>query len=220
MTDIMEEVLLHQFIYVPWIKGVDTAEAGKELGLDLARHYRVQPTLVCVLKQDTTDHDEFAKLPIVSERSGYVTDGGVVLVWCPSYKVMRKVYRLKKSVVVLVEWPPESLQGWAKLVGAYNVVTGEVMQSGLSEAGMQALADIVFDGYKGWHDDIASRMTAKHLKDLAESDGYDRELVLAYARIHHGEHGIDRLEKILDAFEASQGAGAVISGRRRTIRDW
>ena len=217
MADIMEEVLLHQYIYVPWIKGKDTVEAGKELGLYVAGHYRVQPTVVCALKSNATDHDELAKLPIVSERSGSVADGGVVLAWCPTYKVMNKVYRLKKSIVVLVEWPPESFAGWAKLVGAYNVVTDEVMTSGLSEAGTKALADIVFDGYKGWHDDIAARMTTRHLQDLAKSDGYDRDLVLAYARMHRGELGIDRLRKILHEFEESQGAGA---SSTRTMREW
>ena len=53
--------------------------------------------------------------------------------------VVGEVKRFEKSAIVLVEWPTESYEGWAKLVGAYNVVTGEVMASGLSEAGMQAL---------------------------------------------------------------------------------
>ncbi len=80
-----------------------------------------------------------AELEIVTERSGHVLDGGVVLAWCPTYKVMGKIRHLAQSVVVLVEWMPREYEGWAKLAGAYNVVTGEVMASGLSEAGLKAL---------------------------------------------------------------------------------
>lgn len=35
---------------------------------------------------------------------------------------------------MLVECPPEHFDCWAKLVGAYNALTGEVMESGLSPA--------------------------------------------------------------------------------------
>lgn len=46
-------------------------------------------------------------------------------------------------------------------------------------------------------------MTTTRLEDLADSTGYDHELVLAYARIHKCHYGIDRFEKMLDCFEAT-----------------
>ena len=202
MDDVAEEVLKHQYIYVPWIEGKDTAAAGKELGLYVARKHGGRLTVVCAIKSNATHHDELARLPIVTERSGAVVDGGVVLAWCPTYKVMEKVYRLQKSVIVLVEWPPERFDGWAKLVGAYNALTGEVLKSGLSADGLEALGQIVFAGYKGWHDQIAERQTLSLLADFKAGDGYDRELVLAYARMHKSEAAMERLEKILNKFEA------------------
>ncbi|MCR2763840.1 hypothetical protein NQ152_10005 [Microbacterium sp. zg.B48] len=40
---------------------------------------------------------------------------------------------------------------------------------------------MVWEGYNGWHDSIAETMTIKNLRDLAASDGYDRNIVLEYA---------------------------------------
>ena len=82
---------------------------------------------------------------------------------------------------------------------AYNVI----LDSGLSEAGTKALEGIVWEGYNGWHDDIARRLTLKQL-ELEASDGYDRELVLAYARREKSEYAVKNLEKILATFEASR----------------
>lgn len=202
MDDVAAEVLKHQYIYVPWIERKDTAEAGKELALYVAAKYGGRLTVVCAIKSNAIHHDELAGLPIVTERSGAVVDGGVVLAWCPTYKVMEKVYRVQKSVIVLVEWPPERFDGWAKLVGAYNALSGQVMESGLSAGGLEALGQIVFAGYKGWHDQIAERQTLSLLADLKASDGYDRELVLAYARMRKSEASMERLENILNKFEA------------------
>ncbi len=201
-ADIAAEVMKHRYIYVPWGSGLDTVEAGKALGLHVAKKHDARLTVLATLKSNAEHHAELAKLPIVTERSGGVSDGGVVLAWCPSYKVMDKIRDLDESVVVLVEWPTESYEGWAQLVGAYNVVTGEVMKSGLSEAGMNALEGIVFEGYKGWHDDIASRLTRARLEELRELGECDRELILAYVRVHRGQYGTDRLEKVLGRFEA------------------
>lgn len=116
---------------------------------------------------------------------------------------MSKISHLDRSVVVLVEWATESFAGWAKLVGAYNVVTGSVMDAGLSEEGHEALRAIVSAGYKGWHDSIAVRQATQQLAELAELGQYDREVVLAYARKERGEDRIKRLYGILDAFDAS-----------------
>lgn len=203
MTEIDPEYLKHQYLYVPWVEGKDIIAVGKALGLYVAQQYKARLTVVCATKQNASYHSEFAKLPIVTERSGGVVEGGVVLAWCPTRRVMGKVHHLEKSVVILVEWPSENYVAWARLVGAYNVVTREVMTSGLTEAGMKALEGVVWEGYNGWHDDIAATMTTARLKELAESGGYDREMVLEYASQHRGQHALQQLEKILDKFEKS-----------------
>lgn len=204
MSEVDPEYVKHKYLYVPWVEGVDTISLGKALGLYVAQHFKARLTVVTAIKQNAAFHDEFAKLPVVTERSGGVVDGGVVLAWCPTPKVMDKVHRLDKSVVILVEWPTENYEAWAKLVSAYNVVTKKVMQSGLTDIGMKALEGIVWEGYNGWHDSVAATLTTAHLKELAASDGYDCDIVLAYAAKDRGQLGLDRLERILEKFEGSR----------------
>jgi hypothetical protein len=206
MSEIDPEYLKHQYLYVPYSDGIDTIGAGKALGLYVAQQHKARLTIVTVQKSNANFHSEFNKLPVVTERSGSVQDGGVVLAWCPTYKVMDKVHRLGKSIVVLVEWPTTRFEGWAKLVEAYNVISRSVMESGLSEAGTKALEGIVWEGYNGWHDDIARRLTLSRLQELAAGDGYDRELVLAYARREKSDYAIENLIKILNTFEGSRSS--------------
>jgi hypothetical protein len=221
MSDQLKEVLKHRFIYVSRSTTTDTIELGKRLGLAVARRHRTDLTVVTPQKNSATYHPELAKLKIVTERSGYPQDGGVVLAWCPTYKVMEKVRHLKKSVVVLVEWIPGEFDAWAKLHGAYNVVTGEVMDAKLSSEAHQALEGIVHEGYNGWHDEIADQVTRSFLEGLAKAGAYDHELVLAYARQTKSEATIERLKEILDKFEAAKIAGPTsTSPRVRTSREW
>lgn len=204
MAGELEELLKHRYIYVPRGTEKDTIQRGKALGLGVAREHRAHLTVVAPRKDSATHHPELARLDIVTERSGYPQDGGVVLAWCPTFKVMEKVQQLEQSVVVLVEWIPGEFDAWAKLHGAYNVGTGEVMNAGLSPEASKALEGIVDEGYNGWTKSTDEHTTLGFLKDLAASGGYDPELVLAYARQSKSEQSIERLKKILDKFETSQ----------------
>jgi hypothetical protein len=51
---------------------------------------------------------------------------------------MEKVQHLEHSTVVLVEWIPGEFDAWARVVGAYNVVTGQVMNADLSAESSEA----------------------------------------------------------------------------------
>ncbi len=207
MSDQLEEVLRHRYVYVPQDTEKDTIQAGKWLGLAVAHALNRNLTVLAPQKGSATHHPELAKLAkldIVTERSGYPQDGGVVFVWRPTYKVMEKIQHLEESVVVLVEWIPGEFDAWAKLIGAYNVVTGEVMDAGLSAEALRALEGIQYEGYNGWTKDTDELMTRNFLGDLSKAGAYDRELVLACARQTRSEDSIERLKKILDKFEASQ----------------
>ena len=221
MSDQLREVLKHRYIYVPRGKTDDTTGPGKRLGLAVAHALGAPLTVLAPQKGSATHHPELAKLEIVTERSGYPQDGGVVLAWCPTYKVMEKAQRLETSMVVLVEWIPGEFDSWAKVHRAYNVVIGEVMDAGLSPEAANALEGIVDEGYKGWHDDIAERMTRSYLADLDRVGAYDRELVLAYARRTKSEESIRRLKRILDKLGASRASVPTTSTSLfRTSRDW
>ncbi len=220
MTDQLDEVLKHRYIYVPRGEEKDTIEPGKRLGLAVAQGHRAHLTVVAPRKDSATFHPELAKLDIVTERSGYPQDGGVVLAWCPTYKVMEKIQHLEKSVVVLVEWIPGEFNAWAKLVGAYNVTTGDVMDAGLSPDALKALESIVDEGYNGWTKATDVRLTRRFLDDLTKTGTYDRELVLAYARQTKSQNSIDRLKKILDKFEASRSRSATSVPPFPRSREW
>jgi hypothetical protein len=201
MSDRLQETLKHQYIYVPRGTEKDTLALGKRLGLAVARELRARMTVLSVQKGGAAHHAELAKLPVVTERSGSMPDGGVVLAWCPRHKTMEKLQHLEKSVVVLVEWIPGEMDAWARLHEAYNVVTGEVMESGLEEEAIELLEGIVAEGYNGWTKNTDARMTKSYLEDMSTAGAYDRNLVLAYARQTKHEASVERLVKILDEFE-------------------
>ena len=208
VSEIDPEYVKHQYLYVPWTNKFDSFGVGKALARHVANHFRARITVVCPQKSNAQWHDELAKLPIVTERTGTVVDGGVVLAFVPTRKVMAKAHHLSKSIVIMVEDPSERFEAWARLVGAYNVLTRKVMSAGLTDAGAKALDGVVWEGYNGWHDSIAEMMTSKHLKDLVELGEYDRAIVLEYAAQRKGEYALNRLEKILDTFERSLPAVA------------
>jgi hypothetical protein len=221
MSDLLDEVLKHQYIYLPNDPSTDTIELGIQLGLAVAQAHRAPLTVLAPTKSSATAHPALAKLQIVTERSGHLLDSGVVLAWCPTYKVMEKAQQPKRSVMVLVEWIPGEFDAWARLHGAYNVVADEVMNAGLSDEAIRALDSILREGHKGWHDDIAGQMTRSILDDLAKAGVYDRHLVLAHARQTKSERSISSLKKILEEFEGSGAAQAVTdTSRLRTSRDW
>ncbi len=221
MSDRLGEVLKHQYVYVPRGTTKDTLQPGKLLGLAVARAHRVPLTVLAPQKNSATFHDELAKLEIVTERSGRLDDRGVVLAWCPRFKTMEKAQHLEKSVVVLVEWIPGEFEGWAKLNRAYNVVTDEIMDAGLSPEAVEVLEGLVFEGYKGWTDSISTRMVTSYLRELADAGAYDRDIVLAYARQTKHEGSIERLQKIMDTFEASKTPPSGSAPREfRTSRRW
>lgn len=219
MSDLFEEVLKHRYIYVPRGEVKDSLTLGKKLGLAVARMRRAPLTVLTPQKSGATHHAELAELTIVTERSGHVADGGLVLAWCPRFKTMEKLQHLERSTIVLVEWIPGEMEPWAKVMGAYNVATGEVMDPGLSPEAHRALEGIVYEGYKGWTDDISARGVRDHLEDLQAAGAYDRSLMLAYARQTESETAIQRLEKILDKFEAATTRPGEMTTPRRLELD-
>lgn len=199
MASLEDEVLTHQFIYVPWVDDKPVYQNTPQLALYLQRKHHARLTVVCNMKSNAPDG--LGRVPVVTERSGSVVDGGVVFAYCPTYKLMSKITRLKKSIIMVVEWPTESHEGWARLVGAYNVVTGAVMSTNLTDEGRKELDGILFEGYNGWHDNIAERLTISHLEKLAALGQYDRDVVLAHVRREKNEDSVKSFIKILDQFE-------------------
>jgi hypothetical protein len=194
-----DDLVSHQYIYVPWIDEHPIYEIAAPLALHLQKHFHAPLTVVCQQKSGVPEL--LRKSAVVTERSGDVRDGGIVLVYCPSNKLMDKISRLEKSIVVLVEWANTSHSGWAKLHEAFDVSNERLMESDLNDGARKTLDAIVFEGYNGWNDRISEISTHRLLRDLTDAGGYDREVVLAFARVQRGESGIQRLYKLLDEFD-------------------
>lgn len=199
----MSDVRDHQFYYLPWSPKRDTFTLGEQLAERLGRHFSRAVTVLAVTRANVSSRRYLSKQTIVTERTGHIPDNTVVIAWCPTRKLLQRLGRTK-NVVLLVESASTRFEAWAKLVGAFNVATGEVMTAGLSEVALKALEGVVFEGYNGWHDDLAERLTLSHLRKLAEAGHYDRELVVQYAEMHGSFHSIGRLEKLLDRFESTR----------------
>lgn len=217
VSDLLDKVLEHRYTYVPRGEVKDTLALGKKLGLAVARAHGVPLTVLSPLKSGATHHAELAKLTIVTERSGRVPDGGVVLAWCPRFKTMEQLQHVENCTIVLVEWIPGEMEAWAKVAGAYNAVTDEVMTAQVDANARRALEGIVHEGYKGWTDNISDRVVRGYLDDLQAADAYDRDLVLAYARQTKWERAIERLEKIIEKYEASSVPSTTTGTSRRRV---
>jgi len=189
----------HQFIFIPWTSAISHSAASIEATERIATKRGLAITVAVQTLQYVPD--VLSRAAKVTERSGHVKPGGVVLAYYPTYRLMSKIDHLWRSVVVLAEWHQDDHSGWAKSVGAYNVTSGVVMSDGLNEEGNAAIEALLFAGYKGWHDSMAIAQANRALNELLASGGYDRQVVLFRARKARGERGIEKIHSILDNFE-------------------
>jgi len=112
---------------------------------------------------------------------------------------MEKTQQLLASPMVLVEGRPAEFLAWARWRGAYNVKTGQVMETGLSSAARRLIEHIASEGNNGWATSVDKTLTLEHLRRLAATGEYDRDLILGFARLRHSEESIAGLTQILDS---------------------
>lgn len=194
-----------RYLYVPWTPGTDTFASGEALSKHVASLHRQRPTVLAVTQAGVARRRWLASQNVVTERSGYVPGDAVVIAWCPTPKLMQKLDVDKARAVVLIEPASTRFEAWAKLVGAFNVVTRKATDAGLTDGAREALAGVVWEGYNGWHDQIAETLTLSRLRELKEAGGYNREIVLQYAEMNERFHSIKALEKLLDRFDRLHG---------------
>lgn len=190
-----------RLLYVPWAPGIDTFTLGESLAKDLAGRLRTRATVLAATQASVARRRWLASQTVVTERSGYVPHGAVVVAWCPTPKLMQRLDIRKARAVILIEPAMTRFDAWAKLVGAQNALTREVMDARLTHAAEEALAGIVWEGYNGWHDEIAEKLTLSRLRELHDTGCYDRGVVRQYAEMNDRLHSIGTLEKLLDKFE-------------------
>lgn len=66
MFEIDPEYLKHQYLYVPWVEGLDTVSAGKALWLHVAQKHNARLTIATGQKSNASFYTEFSKLPVVT----------------------------------------------------------------------------------------------------------------------------------------------------------
>lgn len=181
MKDIHPQYLRQRNIYVPFKPEEESLELGKLIAQYNANERRLQLTVVAESRQ-SAEASELGDAEIVTERRGQVSDGGVVLAWCPTHKTMRLLDELQDSIVVVVEFAEPSLKGWAKDVGAYNVFAQSVMTSKITDAGAELITQITTHGYKGWKTDSARAATMELLRELDDIGELEPPVLLERAR--------------------------------------
>ncbi len=205
MTSLSPALLGHDHLYLPWVPEKPVYQAAVPLTTRLHAHHPGRPlTVVC--PQSRHAPVRLVGATVVTEREGAVQDGGVVLVYRPTYRLVRKFAQLTDSIVVLVEWQEPSFEGWARSVGAFNVVSGRVEGPRMSETGRRCIDDVIAYGDRGWQDEPARHATEVELRKLQKAGLYDRELILALARNVRGESAIVTLSRLMDQVEAPRSS--------------
>ena len=82
VASLEDEVLKHQYIYVPWVEDKPVYQHSPQLALYLKMKHQARLTVVS--PQMSNIPDVLKKVPSVTERSGSVVDGGVVFAYCPT----------------------------------------------------------------------------------------------------------------------------------------
>lgn len=62
------------------------------------------------------------------------------------------------------------------------------MSPNFTDVGRKELDGALFEGSKGWHDNVAQRITISHLRKLAGLGQYDRDVVFAHVCLEKSEH--------------------------------
>lgn len=123
-----------------------------------------------------------------------------VLVYVPDYDVMSYALQFARgSAIAVVEELTYPLRGWAALVEARNLVTGEVDQQPLSPDVESAYERIHFNGNNGWTSGFGADQTRRILRSLGSQGAIDRDDLLGrmLAKGHNARH-LKRLAALVD----------------------
>lgn len=193
-----DRLLAEKNFYIPW----NAERPVYTLGLPLARRLQeVDDRPITVVCPDASNAPVRAvATSVVTEREGTVVDGGIVLAYCPSHQLARKFVHLENSLIIVAEWRKASFLGWARLVGAHNVVTGELLSDGLSADGRRAVDQIVACGDLSWTDAPARSTVNSCLDRLTALDELAPEVIVARARHEWGANPARALGSILTEY--------------------
>jgi hypothetical protein len=158
------------------------------------------PMLVTFSFQNGERIDALQGLEHVTTRSpGSVTGlvGRPVLAYVPEARTLALAHRhARNAALCVVESVSFPLHGWAREVGAVNLLNGDRLQR-LDSFANELLEHLQFIGNNGWGDQFGKRDATCLLPSIREH--VDRAEVLGYV-LAHGAHdrSVTNLEKIMD----------------------
>jgi hypothetical protein len=162
----------------PWDEAVAVAAGWLR---EQAAELHDRPLLVTYSFQNGDGLDTFRGFEHVTTRSkGSVTGpvGRPVLAYVPEERVMALAHRhARKAALCAVESVSFPLHGWARRVGAVNLLDGSVLPP-LNPAASKLLDRVEFIGNNGWGDQYGKRDAMRLLPELAQY--VDRAEVLGY----------------------------------------
>lgn len=181
----------------PWD---DAAALGAQWVWAQADEFGSQPLLVTYAFENGVGMDDFHGLQHVTIRSpGAVTGpvGRPVLAYVPDESVLALAHRhARKTALCVVESVSFPLHGWAREVGAVNLLNQEVLPA-LDPSVTDSLDRLHFIGNNGWGDQYGKRDAGRLLTDLREH--VDRAEVLGYVLARGAsDRGVKNLQKIMD----------------------
>lgn len=94
MTDFPDELRMHRALFIHWRDKTPLYQAGHASAKHLAEARRVPSSVSCITRRNVPE--ELSRASIVTERSGSLIKGGVVLVYCPNYKLLSKLSDLRR----------------------------------------------------------------------------------------------------------------------------
>jgi hypothetical protein len=181
----------------PWDAAADLAASWIR---SQAAELHDRPLLVTYSFQNGDTIDGFRGMEHVTTRSkGSVTGpvGRPVLAYVPEQRVMALAHRhARKAALCAVESVSFPLHGWARQVGAVNLLDGSTLPP-LDPAAVELLEHLQFIGNNGWGDQYGKRDAQRLLPELAQY--VDQAEVLGYVLARGAHDGsVQNLSKIAD----------------------
>lgn len=208
MSEIHEALKAHRYVYVPYSTNEVDKECAYAAAQFIAQHHGEKLAIVTSQRSDVDDVDYIdTSGGVTTNKYGSAPSNQVTLAWLPNRRTMSKhIYSRNQKALVLVEEIDTPLNAWARVVGAFNLDTEEVMSHGFSSEAHKALSALVFSGNRGWKDECTRRQALRHLQELDALGEYDRALVAEWMRAlgRYNEDHSKRFGEVLDSFETSR----------------
>lgn len=154
-----------RLFYLPWIDGVNTYEKGIQLGKAIATELGIGRTFVVPSKNHL--HPSLNRENVVTPRSGSGSYGSLKVLLFPDMRMGTRFLKHRQSPLLVVEHLSYKFDSWAKIHGAFNLQTSEIMQDERPSYISKIHASIVDLAYNGLFSPPSSDVIDASLRELS-----------------------------------------------------